>query len=234
MIRGQSRKEDNVMAKIKIDLRNIQEKPGLMIGLGALGVLFVLVVFLVFSSLFAPKAVAEAPTPTATKELTETPTATLAPTRLPPTATLMPTPVPVSSLLWAPDHIGTYIHRVPGGEILGLVPNGTGLVLLEETKKMGGLSWQAIEQDEQVGWVLAEFVHQVEGAPSHHIAGEGGAFLRRSPHGKVIAWLSEGVPVMAVIEHREDASLVWSRVVMPGGEIGWVADFLLSPTEGGE
>ncbi len=222
------------MAKIKIDLRNIQEKPGLMIGLGALGALFVLVVFLVFASLFAPKAVAEAPTPTATSQPTSTPTATLAPTRLPPTAT--PTPVPISSLLWAPDHTGAYMRREPGGEILDLVPNGTELVLLEETEKMGGLDWQAIEQDGQYGWVVAEFVHQVEGTPSYSVAAEGGAFLREAPHGKVIAWLSKGVPVVAMLEQRDDTSVVWDRVLMPGGKTGWVADFLLDPTsmEGGE
>ena len=217
------------MAKIRIDLRNIEEKPGWMIGLGAGATFLVLGVYLLFSSLFTPKAVAEAPTQTPTPS----PTATFTPTP-PPTSTPTPTatPVPVRSFLWMPDNTGTYLHRQPGGEILAQVPNGTELALIGDPESMGGMSWQEIEYDDQFGWVLAEAVHAIEGQPGYIISAQEGAFLRQKPQGTVITWLSNGVPVAKVLEQDQQAAMTWRRVEMLDGQTGWVADFLLKQKGG--
>lgn len=217
------------MAKVQIDLRKIRSNPVFMMGLGAVGIVVVLLVVWGVSSAFVPRAEAVEPSPTATILPSPTPTATPLPTMIP---TLQPTPVPVA-YVWAADTTGAYLRQGPNGAILALLPNGASVELTDLIEKWGGLFWYQVWYGDQIGWIVADFVHQLAGEPVVAVSNEQGAFLRDAPQGNVITWLSQGTPIMQVLEEVEDDPVIWVKVVLPDQRQGWVARFLLAAFEGG-
>ena len=211
------------MPTIEVDLRELQKHPGWMMGIGAGATVLLLALVLLFSSLFAPRAVAEAPTSTPTT--TPLPTATPVPTFVP---TPLPTPTPEPEIrVWMPDSAGAYLSEAPGGPILVLVPNGAQITLLGDVQQYGGTQWQFASYQGHNGWLVEKAVYRLTASPVLVVTSEDGAFLRTAPYGSVITWLSQGSPILQVLEEVEGDTYIWEHVVVPDGRDGWVARFLL-------
>ena len=141
----------------------------LVIGIGGAGAVF-------GAQLALPTA-----TPTVTPTITPSPTATLTP--IPPTSTLTPTitpspsptptatitpsPTPVFALVRAESGGGAYIRDEPGGEIVGLVSNGTMMQVVPETEQMeNNTTWvQVISPDGLQGWMMQGLLLTATPAP---------------------------------------------------------------------
>ncbi len=101
------------------------------------------------------------PTPTNTPTVIPTDTPTPIPTDTPtviPTDTPTPTPTPPAAVVAYP--FGLNLRAEPGvsGEILGVVPVETVVVLLDGSVELDGFLWQEILVDGQSGWVSAAFL----------------------------------------------------------------------------
>ncbi|MEW5988882.1 MAG: DUF389 domain-containing protein [Chloroflexota bacterium] len=95
------------------------------------------------------------PTPTPTHTPTPTPTDTPTPT---PTHTPTPTPTVVTAVVTYP--YGLNLRAEPGveGELLALLPEGTVVVLLDGREVVEGQTWQQVQVNGIVGWVLADYL----------------------------------------------------------------------------
>jgi hypothetical protein len=93
------------------------------------------------------------PPPTATATLTPTPQPTDTPTLSPTPVT--PTPTPVLAIVSAIQGGGAYYRDKPGGDVLGLLNNGTAIVLLPERQELNGNIWAHIVTPQGVeAWML--------------------------------------------------------------------------------
>jgi len=177
---------------------------------------------MLFSSLFAPRAVADVPTSTPTP--TPAPTATPLPTPLPPP----PTPTPEPDIrIWMPDAVGAYLLDAPGGAILIQIPNGEHVRLLDEVQPYGGVNWLSASYLGNDGWLVEQAVYTLPAPPVAVVTSQDGAFLRTAPFGQVVTWLSPGSPIIQILEEVEGETYTWAHVVVPDGRDGWVARFLL-------
>ena len=113
------------------------------------------------------------PTPTMTPTATATPTtipsptatATVLPTATPtstPTETPTPTPTPTATPVTAVvDYIyGLNMRAEPGtaSDLLTFLPFETVVVVLDGRETNDGRTWQQVQFDEQIGWVVADFL----------------------------------------------------------------------------
>ncbi|MCA9932941.1 MAG: hypothetical protein H6662_06460 [Ardenticatenaceae bacterium] len=97
------------------------------------------------------------PSPNPTTSSTQTPTPSSTPTATPtqtPTPTLTPTPIEGETAKAVTNGGNLVVQRVPGGEIVGLVPNG-GLVILQPGHaNYAGDLWREVRTvDGILGWV---------------------------------------------------------------------------------
>jgi uncharacterized hydrophobic protein (TIGR00271 family) len=106
-------------------------------------------------------------TPTATFTPSATETATILPSETPTatgtatataTATLIPTVTPVTAVINSP--FGVNMRAEPGtsADIVAFLELGTAVVMLDSQAEADGLSWQQVEFDGQVGWVVSDFL----------------------------------------------------------------------------
>ena len=108
-------------------------------------------------------------TPTPTSTATPTPTASLTPRSTPPetatpspTATPTPTetPTPTPRLATVTYPYGLNLRAAPDSTsaLLAFLPQGTTVILLDETTTVDNVTWQAVIYDEQQGWLLAAYL----------------------------------------------------------------------------
>ncbi len=98
------------------------------------------------------------PTNTSTPSPTVTPTATATPTSTPvPTAT--PTPTPAMATVSGTGGRGIHLRWTPGGEIAGVLPEGTVVQILGGPVQNEGIQWVKVRDDKgRVGWVDGEYL----------------------------------------------------------------------------
>jgi hypothetical protein len=105
----------------------------------------------------ATPTVVPSPTATATHLPTETTTATPTATAEP-TETPTPTPTPITTTV---DYLyGLNLRAEPDAEseLLAFLPQGTIIVVLDGREVADGQTWQQVQFEEIVGWVLADFL----------------------------------------------------------------------------
>ncbi len=104
------------------------------------------------------------PTPTLTPTETPTPTITPSPTPVPPT----PTPTPILAFVNVPGFEGANLRQEPQGTTITILPNGTIVTVLGETRETNGVIWQrVITVDGLEGWIWDSLLVPVEeGAPT--------------------------------------------------------------------
>ncbi len=214
---------------------NLQTTKGRMfaIGGGLLALILLGSLVMVFSSFFAPKAVAEVP-PTATALPTEVPEPTPMPTVAPPPPP-EPTPIPMTKA-WASGSEVVYLWDTPDGKIMQAIPNGDDLMPTGNTTEWGGFAWVEVVWKSITGWVVDDHIHNLTSPPVGYVISEDGANMRDKPSGGIFAWLPPGTPIMEVLEIRErdeDNPITWARVRLPDDVIGWVAKFTFD-NPGGE
>ncbi|MBN1249437.1 MAG: TIGR00341 family protein [Anaerolineae bacterium] len=105
------------------------------------------------------------PTSTPTRTPTPTPTATTTPTVTPvPTITLLPTDTPTATpwVVTAVDvgRAGLRVRYAPEGTVMGTLPEGAAVVILEEPVTLDGVTWYHIVSvtNRLEGWVSGEFL----------------------------------------------------------------------------
>ena len=163
----------------------------------------------------APPALTITPTPTATVEFA---------LRTPPSPT--PLPIPKTGVIWAQTSARVYLYEEPGKEMLGDIPNGQFVHLLDEFAAYGNLPWTQITFAGQTGWVEATKVFRLrfEGETFYNVSAPEGSYLYTAPHGQRIVWLPEGTPL-----HFEQANEGWIEVSTLHGQTGWILSENIAP-----
>ena len=98
-----------------------------------------------------------------TNETPEFPPSQVDPTTVPsePTTQVTPTQILPTATIANTGGAGANIRSAPGltGTIIATLPEGTSVILLDETQQVDGFNWQSIEiPDTRNGWVAVQFL----------------------------------------------------------------------------
>jgi len=125
-------------------------------------------------------------------------------------------PIPKTGVIWAQTNTSVYFYKELGLEILGDIPNGQFVQLLDEFAAYGNLPWTQVTFDEQTGWVEATKVFRLrfEGETFYHVSAPEGSYLYTAPQGQQIGGLPAGTPL-----RFEQANEAWKEVSTLDGQM---------------
>lgn len=138
--------------------------------------------------------------------------------------------------LYVTGHYGAHIRKTPAGQLLGKVPFGTQLTVLDSQapmKKLGDkwYHWVHVSTKTEKGYIALSLLGKESPVTHMYVTGKYGAHIRKEPAGKLLGTLPSGTKVTVLDKHSHMKRLggrMYSWVHVSSGSMeGYVASTLL-------